>query len=154
MALVRWEPMSEIEQMRRRMERTLDRLMPRITWAPALRGEMEEVFIPDIDVYQTDDEVVLSAALPGIEPEGVVVEVGEDSVSISGESKRETEIREEGYLVSEREFGRFSRTIPLPNKVKDQEARATFRNGVLTVHIPLVEHAKRTKGHKVAIETK
>lgn len=140
--------------MRRRMERAFGRVLPRITWAPSLEGRGEELILPEVDVYQTADEVVVSAELPGIEAKDVSVEVSEDAITISGTCKRESEIEEEGYYQAERQFGQFMRKLALPSKIKDQEAKASFKNGVLTVRAPLAEEAKKLKGHKIAIEAK
>lgn len=148
MALVRWEPLTELEQMRRRMERVFGRMMPRITWAPR---EEVPMFMPEVDVYETDGEVVMKAELPGIEPQDLAVEVSADSVTISGECRHEEEVREEGMFLSERSYGRFSRTVGLPEKIKEAEARATFKNGVLTVRAPLSEE-ERMRRRKVPVE--
>lgn len=153
MALVQWEPLREMQQMRRRLEREFERLMPRVTWAPMLPEKAGEVFLPDVDIEQTEDAIIVSADLPGLKPEDVTVEISEDSVTISGTRRREREVKEEGYYLSEREFGQFSRQIPLPAKVKDQEAKATFKDGVLEIRAPLAEEAKRTKAHKIPIQT-
>lgn len=152
MALVHWEPLREMEQMRRRLEREFERLVPRVAWAPAMPEGAEEVFLPDVDIRQTDDEVMVSADLPGIKAEDVTVEVSEESITIAGTRKREKEIKEEGYYLSEREFGQFTRKMPLPAKVKDTEAKASFKDGVLTIRAPLAEEAKRVKAHKIPIE--
>lgn len=152
MALVHWEPLREMQQMRRRLEHEFGRLMPRVTWAPGLPEGAEEVFLPDVDIEQTDDAIVVSADLPGLKAEDVAVEVGEDSITITGTRKREKEVKEEGFHLSEREFGQFARQVPLPAKVKDQEAKATFKNGVLAIRVPLAEEAKRAKAHKIPIE--
>ena len=154
MALVRWEPLREMQQMRRRLEHEFERLMPRVTWAPALPEGAEEMFLPEVDIEQTADEIVMSADLPGMKVEDVSVEVAEDSITVAGTRKREKEVKEEGYYLSEREFGQFARRVQLPAKVKDQEAKAPFKDGVLTIHAPLAEEARRAKAHKIPIEAK
>lgn len=152
MALMRWEPLSELEQMRRGMERMMDRLLPRVTWAPGLSEEGTEVFVPDVDVYRTGDDLVISANLPGLRPEDVSVEMAPDAVTISGESKRESEYQDASIYRAERQYGCFCRAIALPDKVKDQEAKATFKDGILTVRAPVAEEAKR-EGRKIAVES-
>ncbi len=151
MALVRWEPLQEFDKMRREMERMFDRVAPRITFAP--RGEgMPTLFMPDIDVYTTDKEVVVTANLPGVEPNKVSVEVSEDSVSIAGSAERSEEVKDQGFCLSERQHGEFARTIVLPERIRENEAKASFKNGVLTIRAPRAEEARAEKGRKIPIE--
>ncbi len=148
MGLLRRDPLSEIEQMRHQMERMFDQMLGR-TRMPHL--ESAGFSLPPVEVFETDRDVVINAELPGIDPKDVTVEIAEDSVILSGESKLESEIKEDTYYRSERAFGQFRRVIPLPDRIKDQEAKATFKHGLLTIRAPLAE-AKKRAHHKVKIE--
>lgn len=150
MALVRWEPLSEFERMRHQMDRMFGNILghrlPRLAGA-----EATETFLPTVEVYQTDKEVVVNAELPGLEPKDVNVEMSEDAITLSGETCSSSEVQEDTYFRTERQYGRFERVIPLPDKIKDQEAKATFKNGMLTVRAPLVVESKRPKPRKIEI---
>lgn len=148
MAMQRWEPLSELDQMKRRMERMFDQFI-----GPRLQGLPGMTYVPNVEVYETDKDLIINVELPGLDPKNVNVEISADSVYISGETKQETEIQEDTYYRSERMFGEFKRTIPLPDQIKDQEAKATFKNGLLTIRAPLATEQKRHRPHKVTIET-
>lgn len=108
-------------------------------------------FGPSIDLRETENEVILQADLPGVNREDLDVTVDERAVILKGESKRD-EIREEkGYHLTERRYGSFQRTVPLPVEVKSEQATARYRNGVLEVRIPKAETAKK-RGFKPKIE--
>lgn len=142
MSIRRWDPFAELANLREQMNRMWDFLRP--PW--------REVTAPRVDVYQTDNEVVATAELPGItSKEDVEVVVTPDSLTIKGEFKRAQEVREEDYYHSERYYGSFSRTIPLPVEVKADQAKAKLKDGVLEVRIPKAEAGKQ-KGFQVPIE--
>lgn len=98
-----------------------------------------------IDVYQTPLEIVVESALAGVGPEDVDINVTNDSVTIRGERHRESRIHDEDYLYQECYWGRFSRSVILPQEVDPDEAHATFKNGILTVHLPKVVKQKSKK---------
>lgn len=150
MPLMRWEPLSELERMRRQMDRMVGGMLGGgLTRLPRL--EETQAFLPNVEVYETDKEVVVNAELPGLDPKDVEVEISEDAITISGETCCSSEIQEDTYFRTERQYGRFERTIALPDQIKDKEAKATFKNGLLTVRAPLVAERKRPKPHKVDI---
>ena len=148
MALQRWEPLTEMDQMRRRMEKMFDQFL-----GQRLQGLPSMGMMPSVEMYETDKDLILNVELPGIDPKNVTVEISEDSIFLSGETKQESEIQEDTYYHSERMFGEFKRTIPLPNRIKDQEAKATFKNGLLTIRAPLAVQQKRSRPHKISIES-
>lgn len=148
MAMQRWEPLTELDQMKRRMEKMFDQLL-----GQRLHGLPGMTFLPNVEMYETDKDLILNVELPGIDPKNVSVEISEDSIFISGETKQESEIHEDSYYHSERVFGEFKRTIPLPDQIKDQEAKATFKNGLLCIRAPLVVGQKKNRPHKISIET-
>jgi HSP20 family protein len=109
-----------------------------------------EVRVPALDVYETDDEVVLKAETPGLSKDQIEVTLTDSTLTVSGEKKKEAEVKEPNYYRSERSFGSFSRTVHLPAEVKSAEAKATFKDGVLEVRLPKTEAARR-KAVKVKV---
>jgi HSP20 family protein len=152
MALMRWEPLGELESMRRMMDRMWEQMSSSRLFGhlPALEGA--RAFMPNVEVYTGDNEVIATVELPGLDPDEVEVEITEDAIHLCGECKREEEIREDTYFRSERQYGRFDRTIALPERIKEVEATATFKNGVLTVRAPLAEPHKKAQARKLKIE--
>jgi HSP20 family protein len=108
-----------------------------------------------IDMYQTPNEVVIKAALPGIKPEDVDIGISGDTLTIKGEAKVEEEIEEEDYLCQEHRYGSFSRSVTLPSSLSTDKAEADFENGMLTLTIPKAEEVKprmikvKAKGEKI-----
>lgn len=102
---------------------------------------------PEIDVFEKDNRLFTKIDLPGMKKEDVKVEVTDGWLTISGERKNEFEEKKDNYYRSEREFGMFHRTVPLPENVKFEDVKATFADGVLEVSVPLpvkVEATPRT----------
>jgi HSP20 family protein len=151
MALMRWEPLGELESMRRMIDQMLGGTLAGRMNLPTL--DLGRTFMPNVEVYTTGNEVVVKAELPGLDPKDVNVEILEDQVLLTGELKKEEEIKEDNYYRSERQFGHFERAIPLPNRVKDDQAKATFKDGVLTIRAPLAEAVKKLQGRKLEIES-
>ncbi|MDK2926663.1 MAG: hypothetical protein PWR31_353 [Bacillota bacterium] len=145
MALMRWDPFQDLWQVREEVNRLFDHTLSRY---PALAGRRG--WQPAVDMYEDEKEVVVKAEIPGVEPKDVDITVTADSLSLRGELKEEREEREDGYIRSERRFGQFYRTLTLPAEVKPEEAKATFKNGVLEVRVPKAAEG-RTKGVKVKI---
>ena len=106
---------------------------------------------PKVDVFEKDNRLITRVDLPGLKKEDVKVEVTEGHLALSGERKQEIEEKTDTFYRSEREYGSFCRTVPLPEGVKIEDIKATFADGVLEVSVPLpalVEAKVRT----VAIE--
>jgi HSP20 family protein len=104
-----------------------------------------------IDVRDADGEIVVKADLPGVKKDEVQIELTDSTLVIKGERKKEEEIKEEDYVRRERSYGSFSRVIGLSSEVNSDAVKASFKDGVLEVHLPKTEAAKR-KPRKVAIE--
>lgn len=137
--ITRWDPFGEITQMRRAMDRLFDEGFPR-PWR-LLGWEGTEALLP-LDVYETEDELVVKAALPGIKPEDVDVSITGETLSIKGEYKVEEETKKRSYYLQERRFGSFHRAITLPTQVESEKAEAVFEHGVLTLTMPKSEAVK------------
>ncbi|MBI3947955.1 MAG: Hsp20/alpha crystallin family protein [Armatimonadetes bacterium] len=151
MALTRWSPMGEMTRMREEMDRLFDRF-----FAPMERRmELPETFmatgwVPSIDMYDRNGDLVVEAELPGIKKEDVDISVEDSTLTIRGEMKREEEKKEEGLYRSERHYGRFVRSIPLPTSVKSDQVKAKFEHGVLCITLPKAEEVR--KGKKIVVE--
>jgi HSP20 family protein len=97
---------------------------------------------PAIDMYQTNDNVVVKAALPGIKPDEVQINVSGDVLTIRGETKQEEEKKDKSWHIHEHRWGSFERSVMLPSGVKPDKANAEFENGILTVTLPKAEEVK------------
>jgi HSP20 family protein len=120
----------------RQMTAEFDRLFgePVTRWPAALRGA---AFVPEIDVFEKDGRLITKIDLPGMKKEDVTLEIADGELIVSGERKTEVEEKKEGYYRCEREYGAFSRAIPLPKGVKLEDVKALFADGVLEVSMPL-----------------
>ena len=98
---------------------------------------------PPVEMFERDNELVLRADLPGLTKDDVQVELSENGITIEGERKNEQEEKREGYYRSERSYGKFYRHLPVPDGVNPEDAKATFRDGVLEVTMPAPKHAER-----------
>ncbi len=109
-------------------------------------------FIPKVDLTEEDRQYVLKAELPGLSEKDIDVSMDESSITIKGEKKEEKEESTKGYYYAERSFGSFQRVIPLPADIDRDSVKATFKNGLLTVHLPKSKEAlKEVK--KITVET-
>ena len=97
---------------------------------------------PPMDVYEKDNAIVIKAELPGLKKEDVQVEIEGEDLVIRGESKAESEAKDEDYYRSERSFGSFYRRMPLPAGVTPEQIQATLKDGVLEVRVPKPVEAK------------
>jgi HSP20 family protein len=140
----------------RAVERELDRLFedfPLFRW-PRLRELDRARFprelrlqAPALDMYEENDDVVIKAEVPGLSKDDIEITLSDSTLTIKGEKKKEEEVKEKDYYRCEREYGSFLRTVELPNEVKAEGARAAFKNGVLEVHLPKSETAKKKEVH-------
>jgi len=97
---------------------------------------------PAIDMYQTDNEVVVKAALPGIKSDEVQINVTGDILTLRGETKQEEEKKDKSWHLREQRWGAFERSVRLPTTVVADQAKADFDNGILTVTLPKSEKVK------------
>ncbi len=137
MTLMRWDPWEEFRSLRRAMDRLWDELLGRREPVAVV----ETVSFP-VDMYETDEALVVKAALPGVRPENVEINVQGDLLTIRGEVKREEKVERENYHRRELHYGACARTISLPVPVDADKAEAAFENGILTVTLPKVPEAR------------
>lgn len=135
--IIRWEPF----RTSRRMHEALDRFMDRAFLDAPLFGGFYEGTLP-VDVYQTEDEVVVKASIPGIKPEDIDISVTGDTLSIRGEAREEEEEKSGQYHLRERMYRSFARALTLPSSVDPDKAQAEFKDGVLKLTLPKLEEAK------------
>lgn len=92
--------------------------------------------VPSVEVSEEDNDVVVRVEVPGVKPEDLNVWINEDSVTVEGERRDERRVQNQGYFRTERHYGRFRRTVPLPVAVNTDQAGARFEHGVLEVRAP------------------
>lgn len=134
--LTRWEPMREMMSLRDAMDRLFDDAFTRPISVSGVSG------MPAIDMYQTNDNVVVKATLPGLKAEEVDITVTGETLTLRGEFKHEDEQKETSYHIREQRYGSFERSILLPTDVKADKAVADFENGILTITMPIAEEVK------------
>ena len=135
--LIRWEPAREMMTLREAMDRLFDD-----TFTRPLSIAGNGWAVPAVDMYQTDNEVVVKAALPGMKAEDVQLNVTGEVLTIKGEIKQKEEVKEKAYHLREQRWGMFERSVILPTEVVADKAKADFENGILTIAIPKAEEAK------------
>ena len=137
--LVRWSPARDMVSLREAMDRLFEESFLR----PDLfgGGETPASALP-LDMYETENDVVVKASVPGVKPEDIEVTVTGDLLTIKGEFKQEEKVEKPNYLRQERRLGSFCRQVGLPAGVNSDEAKATFENGVLTLEMPKAEAAQ------------
>jgi len=138
MTMIRWEPFREMMTLRNAMDRLFEEsfVRPSRLWPEVGVGELA------IDMYQTANDVVVKAALPGLKPEEVDISITGDTLTIKGEHKEEQEVKQEDYFYKEHHYGSFSRSVVIPVQVKSDKAEALFENGVLILTLPKAEEIK------------
>ncbi len=134
--LIRWEPFREMLTLREMMDRMIDEVFER-PFGVTFAGQ-----IPAIDMYQTDNEVVVKAALPGVKADDVQINLTGDVLTIKGEIKQEEEQKGRNYHIREQRWGAFERSIILPTAVVAEKAKAEFENGILTITLPKAEEVR------------
>jgi HSP20 family protein len=139
MAIERWHPFTELMSLRQAMDRLFEDSFVRPSHVLTSLGE---VAAPALDIYQTPNEVVVKAALPGVKPDDISIDITGETLTVKGEHKAKQEIKREDYLYQERRYGAFSRSVGLPGGLKPDKAEATMEDGVLTLTIPKAEEVK------------
>ena len=137
--IVRWDPFRDLVTIQDELNRLFGRTYAGIEpTRPTAAGS----WMPSMDVYETEDKIVATVELPGIEPEDVEVAVEDATLTISGSREFSSEVKEESFHRVERRYGSFSRAISLPQTADTDKVQAHFDKGVLTVEVPKIEKAK------------
>lgn len=140
MALMRWDPFREALSLREAMDRLFEEsfVRPFRGWPTRVTTGLA---VP-VDMYETDDNLVVSADLPGLKPEDVDISITENTLTIKGEFRSEEEGERGNVHFQERRYGKFQRSVALPSSVDTNAAEAEFEDGVLKVSLPKSEEAK------------
>ncbi len=128
MNIIRWRPMGD-------MDKWFDDVWP-------MHGAGQGGFTPAMDVYQTNDAVVVKTPLPGVDPEQVRIAIENDVLTVEGTVEQKSEVDERNYYRKEIRAGSFHRAVALPAAVNGEAATATLENGLLTITVPKEERAK------------
>ena len=150
MALVRWEPFRELAALQNEMSRWTSQLS-----GAAFGNGTSSTWLPAVDVWEADRELVLSFDLPGVEEDEISVELDDNVLTVSGERERTSEHSSDRFHRFERRFGTFSRSVTLPAGVQEDAIRTTYGNGVLEIRVPKPEEPKPKRieiGRQDAIE--
>lgn len=136
--LVRWQPFGDLVSLRDAMDHLFEDsfVSPRqwpltVGWAT-----------PTLDVYETANDVVVKAALPGIKPEEIEITLTGNLLTLQGETKEQVESKDKSYIRHESRYGSFARSIELPDGLQGDKAEAKFEDGILTLSIPKSEEVK------------
>jgi HSP20 family protein len=138
MALVRFEPFRELAALQNEM----GRWMSTLAGATTPGNGQSSNWLPAVDVWETENELVLSFDLPGIPEDKITVELDDSVLTVSGERERTQEHTSERFYRFERRFGTFSRSVTLPVGVTESDITANYRDGVLEVRVPKPEEQK------------
>lgn len=139
MALLRWQPLRELDTLQHEMNRLFDTLSPQ---GLLQEGDGWPSFMPPAEITETPEALHLKVEIPGLRAEDINLEVTRDSVSLSGERRSETRAEEKGVTRTEFRYGRFERVIPLPSKIDNTQVTADYKDGILNLTLPKAEEEK------------
>jgi HSP20 family protein len=133
MALIRWQPFHEMDALQRDMNRMFEAL------ASNEQTSMRQAFMPLAEMEQTEDAIHLKVEVPGMNADDLDVQVAKDAVMITGERKSESKSENNGMKRSEFRYGSFSRTIPLPAPIDNNQVKGDYQDGILTLELPKMQ---------------
>jgi HSP20 family protein len=133
--LVRWEPFRELASFQNEMSRFMNGLLD----GP---GRSVQSWVPALDVWETESEVVYAFDLPGIPEDAIAIEVKDDTLTVSAERDKTEEVSDNGFYRYERRHGTFARAVGLPKGVDQDKIAASYEHGVLEIRVPKPEEAK------------
>ena len=147
--IVRWQPWNELATTPTELSRLMNRLLEG-------NGRTLQSWVPPLDVWETDDELVYAFDLPGVSEDEIAVEVEDGMLTVTATRVQTSETKEDRFYRFERRHGTFSRTVGLPQGVNEDSIKADYRQGVLEIHVPRPEEQKphriRIGGTKPTIE--
>jgi HSP20 family protein len=137
-SIVRWEPFRDMMTLRDAMDRMFEErlLRPPVPFGPWAEGALA------VDMFETDDSVVVKTSIPGVKSDDISVSVTGDTLTVKAESKQEEEISRENYLRRERRLGSYCRSVTLPGGLETEKAEADYTDGILTLTFPKAEEVK------------
>ena len=147
-SVVRWEPFRDLVSLRDAMDLLFEESFVQPLGHP--QAVADGSFLP-VDIYETEESLVVAAPVPGVKPEDVEISISGDTLTIKGETKSEEKLERENYIRQERRYGSFCRAVALPNGLDRDKAEAGFEDGVLKVTFPKSE-AVKPKSIKVQVK--
>ena len=151
MSIMRWRPMRDLTSTREEMRHLFDDFLTGWPWLERGRDLLDSEWTPSVDVAETEEDVIVTAELPGVRPEDVDLTIANDILTIRGEKKEEEEADKERRHRVERCYGNFQSSISLPTGVQEDKVEACYKDGVLRVSIPKGEKVK-PKQIKISVE--
>ena len=149
-SLTPWRPMRELESLQQRMDHLFDRLSDRLFGGERPKNVWgREDWLPAIESHADNGNLIVKADLPGVDPKEVSISVVGNQLTIEGERKHEEKKEEKDYFYQEVSYGKFSRSVPIPEGVEAEKVKATFKNGVLEICMPA---PKQLTAKKIQIE--
>ncbi|WP_353683906.1 Hsp20/alpha crystallin family protein [Thermodesulfovibrio sp. 3907-1M] len=140
MAIVKWSPLKEIEEIRKEMDRLFEEFLSPVRRKRAVSSE--GIISPNVDIFERGNELVIQVEIPGVDKQDIDLTITDDRLIIKGEIKKPEGVSEEDYILNERSYGPFSRTINLPADVDKSSVKANLNNGLLEIVILRKEEAK------------
>jgi len=142
MAIIRWDPFRDLVSLREKMNRLFEE-------AFTSRGEEKDLiastWTPSVDIYETENALVLTAELPGLDEKDIEIKIEDNTLTLRGERKFEKETKEENYHRLERSYGSFYRSFTLPNYIDQDKIQAEHENGILKITMPKKPELKPKK---------
>jgi HSP20 family protein len=140
MALARWTPYRDLMSVRDEMNRVMNEVFGRgtndeSTW-------FSGSWSPPVDIFETDEALVMKAELPGFSKDEISIELKDNSLVIKGERKHDNEVKEGNYHRKERAYGAFQRSFLLPTTVDQEKVKASYKDGILELRLPKVQAAQ------------
>lgn len=142
MAIIRWDPFRDLITLREKMNRLFEDAFTSRTEEKDL---ISSSWTPAVDIFETENELILTAEVPGIEDKDIEIKIEDNTLSLKGERKFEKETKEENYHRIERAYGSFYRSFTLPNYIDQDKIRAEHQNGVLKITMPKKAELKPRK---------
>jgi len=139
MAIERWDPTRELATLRDMINRVFEETWSRVGRLPTA----VELFGPPVDLSETDTEIIVKAAVPGLKPEDLEVSVEDSLLTIRGETKEEKKEESARHYYREIRYGRFERSVRLPAAVDESRAEARLEHGILTIRLPKAQPSAR-----------
>jgi HSP20 family protein len=128
-----------------RLNRELNEMFNNVGMEGIFTEPAISVWTPDVEMLTKNNELIVRADVPGLKKEDITIEVTEDALILKGERKHEKEEKREGFYRTERVYGSFYRTLPLPEGVKTENAKAVVHDGVLEITLPIATVEAKTK---------
>ena len=138
MAIVRWQPLGEIDRFKQQMDRMFDNFFGSETDV----SEASAMWYPSVDIKETKDDFVLMAEVPGMSKDDIKINISENTLTIRGEKREEKKEEDHNYHRVERRYGKFQRSFTLPTQIQGNKVKAAYKDGILTITMPKKEEVK------------